>query len=324
MKDIEAGHVLDQRFKILRVLTRSGMASIYEALDCSTGSPVAIKVPYAEYECNPAYFARFLREEELGIALHHPYIMKVLPVHNKSRPYIAMDYLKGRTLAQVLRCVRPLPMADALQIASTICEALDYMHRPDINVIHRDLKPDNIMICNDGTVRLMDFGIAKAELRAITLGPGTSAMGTPDYMAPEQVMGHRADARTDIYSLGAILYEMTTGRPPFGGDSVYAIMNARVVGDPVAPRSINPEISPEVEEIILQSLARNPKERYQSASAMKADLDHPEKIKRTWRHLRLRAPGPWRVWCEILRPVALRVLVSALAIVAFLLLVRKH
>ena len=135
---------------------------------------------------------------------------------NKSRPYIVMEFLEGQTLGHLMHSIRPMPEHDALKIASRICEALHYMHEHE--VVHRDLKPDNIMICNDGSIRIMDFGIAKFEgQRRLTFGGFTPAMGTPDYMAPEQVKGKRGDARTDIYSLGAILYEMVTGSSPSKG-----------------------------------------------------------------------------------------------------------
>ena len=199
-----------------------------------------LKVPYLQIESDPAGFDRFRREEEIGLQLNHPYILKIIRVEKKSRPYMVMEYLEGQTLSELLKNVQPLPEPDAVKIASRICEALDYMHQH--GVVHRDLKPQNIMLCNDGSIRIMDFGIAKAlASRRLTFVGFTPAMGTPDYMAPEQVRGSRGDQRTDIYSLGAILYEMATGEPPFGGDSAYVIMNARVTGDPVAPRKAEPQ-----------------------------------------------------------------------------------
>jgi serine/threonine-protein kinase len=161
------------------------------------------------------------------------------------------------------------------------------------NVVHRDLKPDNIMICSDGTIRIMDFGIAKYEgQRRLTFGGFTPTMGTPDYMAPEQVKGKRGDARTDIYSLGAILYEMMTGSAPFEGPNPFIIMNSRLSGDPVAPRKRNEKISPQVEEIILHAMARLPADRYQTAMEMKADLDNPQAVQVTGRADRLVTPSP--------------------------------
>jgi serine/threonine-protein kinase len=192
-----------------------------------------------------------------------------------------------------LKSVRPQPEPDAVKIASSICDALDYMHKH--GVIHRDLKPQNIMLCNDGTIRIMDFGIAKAlASRRLTFVGFTPAMGTPDYMAPEQVRGSRGDQRTDIYSLGAILYEMATGEPPFGGDSAYVIMNARVTGDPAAPRKINAKLTPVLEEIILHAMERDPKRRYQTAAEMKKELDDYESVQLTERYTRLQAPQIWK------------------------------
>ena len=204
-----------------------------------------------------------------------------------------MEYLEGQTLSDLLTRVHPLPEPDAAKIASRICEALEYMHQNQI--VHRDLKPQNIMLCNDGSIRIMDFGIAKSlASRRLTFVGFTPTMGTPDYMAPEQVKGSRGDHRTDIYSLGAILYEMTTGEVPFGGDSPYVIMNSRVTGDPVAPRKINTRLTPVMEEIILHAMERDPKRRYQSAGDMKRELDDYEIVEMTNRFERLRSPQVWK------------------------------
>src|SRR5437762_7500419 len=182
-----------------------------------------------------------------------------------------------------MRSAPTMPVEHALSIASRTAEALDYMHKKD--VVHRDLKPENIMLCKDGSLRIMDFGIAKAAgMRRLTFTGFSTAMGTPDYMAPEQVKGQRGDARTDLYSLGAMLYEMVTGAAPFEGATPYMIMNARLVGDPVAPRKLNPEISPQEEEIILRAMAMEPHDRYRSAAELKADLDAPDTVQVTGRH----------------------------------------
>lgn len=291
--DLGVGTLLDDRFEITDVIAKSGMASLFKANDRKTGEAVAIKVPYLQIESDPGGFDRFRREEEIGLQLQHPYILKIIPVENKSRPYLVMEYLEGQTLSELLKNVRPLPEPDAVKIASRVCEALEYMHQK--GVVHRDLKPQNIMLCNDGAIRVMDFGIARAQQsRRLTFVGFTPAMGTPDYMAPEQVRGSRGDQRTDIYSLGAILYEMTTGDPPFGGDSAYVIMNARVTGDPIAPRKLNPKLTPVLEEIILHAMERDPKRRYQSAADMKRELDDYEIVEMTARHTRLQAPQIWK------------------------------
>lgn len=312
----EVGQLLDGRYVLTDLISRSGMASIYKAIDVKEKRVVALKVPFMQFESDPGFFTRFKREQEIGTSLNHPYIMRVdADEGDRSRPYLVMEYLEGQTLGHLMRSVRPMPVNDALRIVSLICEALHYMH--DHNVVHRDLKPENIMICNDGTIRIMDFGIAKVEnQRRLTFGGFTPAMGTPDYMAPEQVKGKRGDRRTDIYSLGAILYEMVTGSVPFEGANPFLIMNARLSGDPVAPRQKNPDIPPQVEEIILKAMARNPNDRYQTAMEMKADVDHPEQVHVTGRASRLEAPAQWKSrWRRA------RILVLAVGIPLLILLI---
>jgi serine/threonine-protein kinase len=192
------------------------------------------------------------------------------------------------------------------------------MHTHD--VVHRDLKPENIMICNDGSIRIMDFGIAKYEgMRRLTFGGFTPAMGTPDYMAPEQVKGKRGDARTDIYSLGAILYEMVTGAVPFEGANPFLIMNARLTGDPEAPRKKNPNLSPQVEEIILKAMACPPQDRYQTVHDLKQDLDHPDQVHVTGRAMRLQAPAPWKSRWRSMRVGVLAAAIPAVVILVFFL-----
>ena len=291
----QPGKTLDNRFFITETITRSGMATIFKATDLKTKETVAVKVPFMEFESDPGFYSRFQREEEIGKRLHHPYILRFIPEEeeeHRSRPYIVTEYLRGYTLAHLLNSVRPMPEKDALRFAVRLCEAVGYMHEQ--GVIHRDLKPQNIMICYDGTIRIMDFGIAKsAEGKRITFTGFTPAVGTPDYMAPEQVKGKRGDERTDIYSLGAMLYEMVAGATPFESENenLFVIMNARVTGDPVAPRKRNPTVSPQVEEIILHAMERDPDKRYQTAKAMKAELDNPGQVALTGRCDRLQAPS---------------------------------
>lgn len=323
----QPGHLLDGRFRITEVLSRSGMGTIFKAEDTRNGNQlVAVKVPHLEFESDPNSFSRFQREERIGLELNHPFILKVIPVEDKSRPYIVTEYLKGCTLEHLLKAMRPLPEKDALKLASLICEALQHMH--DHGIIHRDLKPQNVMICCDGTIRIMDFGIARDTIsRRITRVGNSSSMGTPDYMAPEQVRGKHADKRTDIYNLGALLYEMLTGVTPFQDENPWAALNARVTGDPVAPRKLNPELSAQVEEIVLRALQRDPAHRYGSAAAMKAEIDTVEQVRVTGLADRLQEPIPWKPGLfqrpGVLALGMLSPLVVAIIVVLCLLL-RRH
>ena len=321
--ELGVGQVLDERFEITDLIAKSGMASLVKANDRVSGAEVAIKVPCLQIESDPAGFDRFRREEEIGLQLDHPYILKVIPVEKKSRPYLVTEYLRGQTLSELLKNVRPLPEPDAVKIASRICEALEYMHRR--GVVHRDLKPQNIMLCNDGSIRIMDFGIARAQSsRRLTFVGFTPAMGTPDYMAPEQVKGSRGDARTDIYSLGAILYEMATGELPFGGDSAYVIMNARVTGDPVAPRKANPKLTPVLEEIILHAMEREPKRRHTSAAEMQGELEDYERVELIGRYSRLQAPQVWKSRFRMLPMILGFVLLQIILVLLLLVWFRKQ
>jgi serine/threonine-protein kinase len=314
--DVEVGQVLDDRFEITESIHRSGMSTVFKAIDRKTGEAIALKVPLMNLEADPAFYSRFEREEEIGKALDHPGILKIIPVENKSRPYIVMEFVKGQTLDHLMQTIGILPISDTLKIASRLCDALQYMH--EHGVIHRDMKPSNIMLCDDGTLRIMDFGIAKTEaMRRITFGGFSPTMGTPDYMAPEQIKGKRGDQRTDIYSLGAILYEMLTGQVPFQGPNVYAVMNSRLVGDPPAPRSLNPEIPPQVEEIVLHAMERDPFKRYHSAAEMKKELDAPETVHVTGRSQRLRRASSWK---RKFRHVRMGLITGLIPIVMFLLL----
>jgi len=288
------GKVLDNRFELTDLVARSNMASIFKGIDRKTGQSVAIKVPLMALESDVAGFERFQREEEIGARLNHPSILKVVKVEGpKSRPYLVMEFLEGKTLAEVMSQRGRFPEAEAVAFGRQLCDALEYLHVAGI--AHRDLKPQNIMVCKDGSLRLFDFGIARMETaRRLTFVGLTPALGTPDYISPEQVRGKRGDHRSDIYSLGAILYEMVTGATPFPGENPYIVMNARVSGDPEAPRKVNPALSPALEEVILHALERDPRQRYQTAADMKKDLDDLPAVTITHRDLRLRAPQPWK------------------------------
>ena len=269
------------------------MASIFRATDLVSGRPVAIKLPHPEAECDPVLFDRFEREREIGQRLDHPGIVKVLATGDLSRVYMAMEWMEGRLLREILAENKRLPRERAVEIAIRVCEALDYIHGQ--GVAHRDLKPDNIMVDAQDRIKIVDFGLAsQAGARRLTFGKFSRLMGTPDYISPEQVEGKRGDGRSDIYSLGAILYEMLTGAPPFVAASPLAAMNLRLLKSPVPPRAIDPEIPAGLQEVLFTALERDPRNRYPGARQLAWDLEHLDQVAVGHRS-EIQGPGPWRM-----------------------------
>jgi serine/threonine protein kinase len=276
MTALHPGAQLDH-YRVENLVARSGMASIYRATDLQSGRPVALKIPHPEVEADPLFFDRFKREEEIGKKLDHPGVMKVYADADRSRIYMVMEWVDGRLLRQILIQQKKLPIERAVRITLGICDALEYIHSK--GVVHRDLKPENIIVDAEDHVKLIDFGIAGSEgMRRLTFARLTQAMGTPDYISPEQVKSKRGDARSDIYALGVMLYEMLTGEVPFRGPNAFAIMNDRLLNNPVPPRELNPEISPELQEIIYRALERNPANRYASTREFAHDLRNPSQV----------------------------------------------
>jgi serine/threonine-protein kinase len=276
MASLHPGGTLDH-YRIEKLVARSGMASIFRGTDLRNNRDVAIKVPHPEMEGDPTFFERFKREEKIGVDLDHPAVMKVFADDDRSMMYMVMEWVDGRLLRQILVEQKKLPAERAARITRGILDALDYVHSH--GVVHRDLKPENIMVDSEDRVKLIDFGIAGAEgSRRLTFAKLTAAMGTPDYISPEQVKGKRGDARSDLYSVGVILYEMLTGDVPFHGPNAFAIMNDRLLNNFTPPRELNPAISPQLQEVIYRALERDPKNRYASAHEFAKDLEHLDEV----------------------------------------------
>lgn len=276
MCSVQPGERLDQ-YDIEKVIACSGMATIFRGVDSRTGLKVALKIPHMEAESDVAFFERFLREEQIGQQLKHHGVVKVFHNDERSRLYMVMEWIEGKPLRTLMNEQRKLSAERAVQIAARICEALEYIH--DHGVVHRDLKPENIIVDADDNIKLIDFGIAgNAGARRLTFGKFSNTMGTPDYISPEQVQGKRGDARSDLFALGVMLYEMLTGRAPFQGANPFAVMNDRLVNTPLPPCEIDPAISPHLQSILYHALERDPKNRYATAHDLAYDLEHQDEV----------------------------------------------
>ena len=272
---LEPGSQVDS-YRIDAPIAKSGMATIFRATDTRDGRTVALKIPHPDMEADPILSDRFKREAEIGERLRHPNVMEVYGGDRRSRVYMVMEWCPGRLLRSILNEGR-MPQDRAIRIAIEVLKALEYIHTN--GVVHRDLKPENIMVDDDDHIKLIDFGIAgDTASRRLTYANFTAMLGTPDYIAPEQVKGKRGDGRTDLYSMGVILYEMLTGKLPFSGPSPLAAMNDRLLNHPLPPSVADPSVSPQLQEIIYRALERDPKNRYATAKEFIRDLEHPDQV----------------------------------------------
>jgi serine/threonine-protein kinase len=272
----EAGAQIDS-YRIEEPVARSGMATIYRAIDTRDNRHVALKIPHPDMEADPILFDRFKRESDIGEKLNHPKVMRVYGGEKRSRIYMVMEWCEGRLLRKILDEEGPLPHDRAIRIAVEVLEALDYINAN--GVVHRDLKPENIMVDDHDNIKLIDFGIAgDSAARRLTYANFTQTLGTPNYISPEQVKGKRGDGRSDIFAMGVILYEMLSGKLPFSGPSPLAAMNDRLLNHPLPPSVANPEISPQLQEVIYRALERDPKNRYAKASEFARDLEHLDQV----------------------------------------------
>ncbi len=272
---LQIGDQFDQ-FQIQAHLAQGGMSDIYRAFDLVNHREVVIKIPDQSMIGDPAQYERFQRELEILNSLQHPAILRGLGSGRYNRiPYLVTELLEGESLRKIIETSAPMPPEQVIPVIHKMAEGLAYCHAN--GVIHRDLKPENIIVASTGQPIIMDFGLALTKgAHRVTYSNLSATMGTPDYMAPEQVEGQRGDQRTDIYALGTIFYEMLTGRTPFSGDNNLAVMAQHLNND--APRldTANPGISPALAAIVATCLQRDPQERYPDMPALMKVLSHPE------------------------------------------------
>lgn len=273
--------VLAGRYEVLELIGRGGMAEVYLGRDKRLSRTVAIKLLRSDIAEDPTFQARFRREAQSAAALNHPAIVGVYDFgeevvtradgSTQTVPYIVMEYVQGHTVRELLSEGEAVPIDEAGEIVSGVLQALGYSHRNGI--VHRDIKPGNIMLTNTGEVKVMDFGIARAiEDSAVTVTQTHAVVGTAQYLSPEQARGEVVDARSDIYSCGCLLYELLTGRPPFKGDSAVAIAYQHVRELPVPPSQIAPDVPESMDRVVMKALAKHREDRYQNADQMRADL----------------------------------------------------
>ncbi|MEW2589224.1 Stk1 family PASTA domain-containing Ser/Thr kinase [Micromonospora aurantiaca] len=269
--------LLGGRYQVGELLGYGGMAEVHRGRDLRLGRDVAIKMLRADLARDATFQMRFRREAQNAASLNHPAIVAVYDTGEETGPtgetlpFIVMEFVNGRTLKEVLGVEGRLQPRRALEICADMCAALEFSHRHGI--IHRDIKPGNVMLTQTGQVKVMDFGIARALASGATTMTQTSAViGTAQYLSPEQARGEAVDARSDVYAAGCVLFELLCGHPPFVGDSPVSVAYQHVREQPPTPSTINPDVNPAVDAIVLKALSKNPLNRYQSAGEMRADL----------------------------------------------------
>src|SRR6202012_1519215 len=271
MEPVDTPRIYSGRYELTHLIARGGMAQVYRAMDRQLERPVALKVLFPELSVDRTFVERFRREAQAAANLSHPNIVPVFDWGEDDGSYfIVMEYVEGPPLSAVLRDPQPMPPRQIATIGAGVAAALAFAHRH--GVVHRDVKPGNVLITPDGDVKVTDFGIARAMNTEESLTQTGAVMGTAAYFSPEQAEGKGVDARSDISSLGVVLYEMAVGRPPFTGDSPVAVASKHVRDQPVLPREANAAVPPALEAVIMKAMAKNPDDRYGSAEELRADL----------------------------------------------------
>ena len=261
-------------YEVERVLGEGAYGETYEARDTTTGERVVIKSPHPALVADPGVFQRFRRETEIARTLRHPGVQGGVDLAERSRTelYLVLEFVDGTDLRHLLRSrTGPVPVAEAVDWGRQLAEALAYIHSE--GVVHRDLKPENVLVSKEGRLKLADFGTALLEgARRLTFKHLSDAIGTPDYMSPEQVQGGRGDERSDVYAWGVITYELLTGRVPFRGDNWMAVMAGHLTGTPEPITKLRADVPPALDAVVRKAMRRDPANRYQSATELVADL----------------------------------------------------
>lgn len=269
------------RYEIRSLIGRGGMAEVHQAYDTLLSRVVAIKMLRIDLAKDTVFLTRFRREALASASLNHENIVQVYDTGEQvvtapdgtevHVPYIVMELVEGHTVHQLLTDGQPVPINEAVEIMSGVLNALEYSHKRGL--VHRDIKPGNVMLTNSGKIKVMDFGIARAlEDSGQTMTSTDAVVGTAQYLSPEQARGETVDTRSDLYSCGCMLFELLTGRAPFKGDSAVSVAYQHVAEMPPLPSSIAPDISPELDRMVMKSLAKRPEERYQDAASMRSDM----------------------------------------------------
>ena len=267
--------LLSDRYQLGDTLGYGGMSEVHRGLDQRLGRDVAVKVLRADLARDQQFQLRFRREAQNAAALNHPAIVAVYDTGEVQSdfgplPYIVMEYVDGQTLREIVKTQGPMSQQRVIEVMADVSAALDFSHKH--NIIHRDVKPANIMINRAGAVKVMDFGIARALGESQNVTQTAAVIGTAQYLSPEQARGEAVDARSDVYASGCVLFELLTGEPPFTGDTPVAVAYQHVREDPRSPSELNPDVTPQLDAIVLKALSKNPANRYQSAAEMRADL----------------------------------------------------
>jgi serine/threonine protein kinase len=269
---LNPGDQLDH-YEIGDIVALSSETTLFGAKDLRNGGAVFIKVPHPEMKNDPTFVDRFKREAEIGELLDHPGVIKVIADSDRTGIYMVMERFEGKTLREILKEEQKLAPGRAVRIAVAIADALEYIHARGI--VRLDIRPENIMVGAGDRIKVIDFGGAvKTGARRLTLTRLSQAIGASEYVSPEELKGKRGDARSDIYSLGVMLYEMLTGKMPFQESEPYD----RILNYPIPPREIDPAISPQLQEVIYRALEREPQNRYANASEFARDLQHLDQV----------------------------------------------